>query len=132
MFHPADLNNKFPHSGKKLSIALGALLVSGYAHSQSVSMDFSNEYNASSIHAQGDAYFIDKLAELTDGEIDITLHTGGSLGFNSGDHFYGVADGAVEIADTLSGTMSGIDSLFLLLRSPLLSTMLPMRGDFMT
>ena len=118
MFHPADLNNKFPHSGKKLSIALGALLVSGYAHSQSVSMDFSNEYNASSIHAQGDAYFIDKLAELTDGDMDITLHTGGSLGFNSGDHFYGVADGAVEIADTLSGTMSGIDSLFLLSSLP--------------
>ncbi|SES30297.1 TRAP-type C4-dicarboxylate transport system, substrate-binding protein [Vreelandella subterranea] len=118
MFHPADLNNKFPHSGKKLSMALGMLLVSGYAHSQTVSMDFSNEYNSTSIHAQGDAYFIDKLAELTDGDISITLHTGGSLGFNSSDHFYGVADGVVEIADTLSGTMSGIDSLFLLSSLP--------------
>ncbi|MGP9797669.1 TRAP transporter substrate-binding protein [Halomonas sp. 86] len=100
------------------SLLLGSLLVSGYAFAQSANMDFSNEYNANSIHAQGDAYFIDKVGELTDGDINITLHTGGALGFNSGDHFYAVADGAVDIADTLSGTMSGIDSIFLLSSLP--------------
>ncbi|MDQ7727987.1 TRAP transporter substrate-binding protein [Halomonas sp. SpR8] len=94
------------------------LLVSSYSYAQSVNLDFSNEYNANSIHAQGDAYFIDKVSELTDGDIGITLHTGGALGFNSGDHFYAVADGAVDIADTLSGTMSGIDSIFLLSSLP--------------
>ncbi|GAA0565585.1 TRAP transporter substrate-binding protein [Halomonas salifodinae] len=83
-------------------------------------MDFSNEYNANSIHAQGDAYFIEQVRELTDGEIDITLHTGGALGFKSGDHFYGVADNVVQIADTLSGTMSGIDPIFLLSSLPFL------------
>ena len=102
----------------KASMVLGMLLVSGYSYAQSINMDFSNEYNATSIHAQGDAYFIDKVKELTDGDIGITLHTGGALGFNSGDHFYAVADGAVDIADTLSGTMSGIDSIFLLSSLP--------------
>ncbi|WP_447894080.1 TRAP transporter substrate-binding protein [Vreelandella sp. GE22] len=108
------------HTGKTLLTALGLALVSGQTYAQSFSLDFSNEYNASSIHAQGDAYFIDKVEELTDGDIDITLHTGGALGFNSGDHFYAVADGAVDIADTLSGTMSGVDALFLLSSLPFL------------
>ncbi|MGP8292365.1 TRAP transporter substrate-binding protein [Vreelandella zhanjiangensis] len=107
-------------AGKSLIAALGLAIVSGQAYAQSFSLDFSNEYNASSIHAQGDAYFIDKVKELTDGDISITLHTGGALGFNSGDHFYAVADGAVDIADTLSGTMSGVDSLFLLSSLPFL------------
>ncbi len=83
-------------------------------------MDFSNEYNANSIHAQGDAYFIEQVRELTDGEVDITLHTGGALGFESGDHFYAVTDNAIQIADTLSGTMSGIDPIFLLSSLPFL------------
>lgn len=81
-------------------------------------MDFSNEYNANSIHAQGDAYFIDQVSKLTGGEVDITLHTGGALGYKSADHFYAVADNAVQLADTLSGAMSGIDSIFLLSSLP--------------
>lgn len=100
------------------SFVFGACLFSGALHAQTVSMDFSNEYNANSIHAQGDSYFIERVRELTGGSVNITLHTGGALGFNSGDHFYAVADGAVEIADTLSGTMSGIDPIFLLSSLP--------------
>ncbi|WP_417584886.1 TRAP transporter substrate-binding protein [Nitrincola sp.] len=100
------------------SMIIGASVFSIQAFAENISMDFSNEYNASSIHAEGDAYFIDRVTELTEGGINITLHTGGALGFNSGDHFYAVADGAVEIADTLSGTMSGIDPIFLLSSLP--------------
>lgn len=101
-----------------LSLALGiGIATSAQAATR---MDFSNEYNANSIHAQGDAYFIEQVRELTNGEVDITLHTGGALGFKSGDHFYAVADNAVQIADTLSGTMSGIDPIFLLSSLPFL------------
>ncbi|WP_027947969.1 TRAP transporter substrate-binding protein [Litchfieldella anticariensis] len=102
--------------GFGLALCLG-ITVSAQAATR---LDFSNEYNANSIHAQGDAYFIEQVSELTDGEVDITLHTGGALGFKSGDHFYAVADNAVQIADTLSGTMSGIDPLFLLSSLPFL------------
>ncbi|MBB3232078.1 TRAP transporter substrate-binding protein [Halomonas stenophila] len=97
-------------------LALGLVAASLPAHS--ASMDFSNEYNAGSIHAQGDAWFIERVDELTDGDVDITLHTGGALGFRSGDHFYAVADNAVQIADSLSGTLGGIDSIFLLSSLP--------------
>lgn len=82
--------------------------------------DFSNEYNATSIHAEGDKYFIDQVTKLTKGDVDITLHTGGSLGFKSADHFYAVEDDSVQIADTLAGTMSGIDPIFLLSSLPFL------------
>ena len=102
------------------SVFVGMSIVCSQALAQNVSMDFSNEYSANSIHAQGDAYFIDRVEELSDKSIEITLHTGGALGFNSGDHFCAVADGAVEIADTLSGTMSGIDPIFLLSSLPFL------------
>ncbi|GGY06353.1 C4-dicarboxylate ABC transporter [Litchfieldella qijiaojingensis] len=103
-------------SGLGLALCLG-ITASAQAATR---LDFSNEYNANSIHAQGDAYFIEQVTELTDGEVDITLHTGGALGFKSGDHFYAVADNAVQIADTLSGTMSGIDPIFLLSSLPFL------------
>jgi len=81
-------------------------------------MDFSNEYNDKSIHAQGDAYFIEQVEQLSNGSIDITLHTSGSLGFKSADHFYAVADNAVQIADSLAGTLGGIDPIFLLSSLP--------------
>ncbi|RQW62616.1 TRAP transporter substrate-binding protein [Vibrio viridaestus] len=100
---------------------LSVLLLSGSllstAHAK-VSLDFSNEYNTQSIHAQGDMYFIDKVKELTAGSVDITLHTGGSLGFKSADHFYAVSDNAVPLADTLAGTMAGINPIFLLSSLP--------------
>nr|WP_082708433.1 TRAP transporter substrate-binding protein [Marinobacterium profundum] len=84
-------------------------------------MDFSNEYNASSIHAEGDLYFIEQVKALTQDQVGITLHTGGALGFKSADHFYAVSDNAIQIADTLAGTLSGIDPIFLLSSLPFLA-----------
>lgn len=101
-------------------VLLSALIASNASIALAAQFDFSNEYNASSIHAQGDQYFIDKVQELSNGDIDITLHVGGALGYKSSDHFYAVADDAVQIADTLAGTMSGIDPIFLLSSLPFL------------
>ena len=97
-----------------------ALIASNTSLALAAQFDFSNEYNANSIHAQGDQFFIEKVKELSNGEVDITLHSGGALGYKSADHFYAVADNAVQIADTLAGTMSGIDPIFLLSSLPFL------------
>ncbi len=106
-------------SRRTAAVSLAALGLAATAlPAHSAGMDFSNEYNANSIHAEGDAWFIDRVEDLTDGEVDITLHTGGALGFRSGDHFYAVADNAVQIADTLSGSLGGIDPIFLLSSLP--------------
>ncbi|PSJ47415.1 C4-dicarboxylate ABC transporter substrate-binding protein [Zobellella endophytica] len=106
------------HTLSVLALSLAALLpLQGAAATR---MDFSNEYNHSSIHAEGDSYFIDKVKELTNDEVVITLHTGGALGYKSADHFYAVADNAIQLADTLAGTLAGIDPIFSLSSLPFL------------
>ncbi|WP_417606367.1 TRAP transporter substrate-binding protein [Oceanimonas baumannii] len=101
-----------------LALSLAALLpLHGSATTR---LDFSNEYNHSSIHAEGDSYFINKVKELTGDQVQITLHTGGALGYKSADHFYAVTDNAVQLADTLAGTLAGIDPIFSLSSLPFL------------
>lgn len=82
--------------------------------------DLANAYGATSIHAEGDMIFAKELEKLSKGEIKITVHPGGSLGYKSADHFDAVSDGAVEIADTPAGFMGGVDPLALLSSVPFL------------
>ena len=82
--------------------------------------DLANAYGATSIHAEGDMVFAEALAELTNGNIKVTVHPGGSLGYKSADHFDAVSDGAVQIADTPAGFMGGVDAIVLLSSLPFL------------
>lgn len=102
------------------SLLAASILALSATTSQAANLDFSNEYNDKSIHAQGDAWFIEQVKELSKGDVNITLHTSGALGFKSADHFYAVADNSIQIADTLAGTMGGIDPIFLLSSMPFL------------
>lgn len=83
--------------------------------------DLANEYNATSIHAEGDVFFADQLKEKSGGEIEIVHHFGGALGYKSLDQFDAVADGAIPIADTYVGPLGGIDPMFLLPSLPFLA-----------
>ncbi|MZR30729.1 TRAP transporter substrate-binding protein [Sneathiella litorea] len=84
-------------------------------------LDMTNEYEAHSIHGQGDTFFANKVKELSNGAVEITLHLGGSLGFKSKDNLDAVGDGAVPIADTIGGVLAGSDSIFLLSSLPFLA-----------
>lgn len=86
------------------------------------SWNLANAYSADSIHGEGNAVFAEALSRNTDGEITVTVHAGGSLGYASADHFDAVADGAVEIADTPGNFVGGIDSFMLLSSLPFLAT----------
>lgn len=104
--------------------ALGALAIgfaAGPVQAADVKWDMANEYPATNIHAEADKFFSERLLELSDRSIEITHHFGASLGYRSKDQFYAVADGAVPIADTYVGTLSGIDPLFLLSSIPFLA-----------
>ncbi|QPC43274.1 TRAP transporter substrate-binding protein [Kaustia mangrovi] len=104
-------------------LATGAVLAGLAAQpAMAIEWDMPNEYNATSIHALGDKYFADALSQKTDGEITITHHFGGSLGYKSVDQFDAVADGAVPIADTFVGPLSGIDPMFLLSSLPFVAS----------
>lgn len=90
----------------------------GGALAQSLTWDLSNEYQAGSVHGQAAEVFAEKLAELSGGDIRITLHHGSALGYKSLDHFDAVGDGALELASSYVGPWGGIDALFLLSSLP--------------
>lgn len=106
------------------SIALGAFAaaaLSGAALAET-SLNLANEYQATTFAAVADEYFIARVAELTNGSVKINYYPGGSLGFKSIDHFDAVTDGAIDIADTYIGQLSGIDAIFSMPSLPFLAT----------
>lgn len=76
-------------------------------------MDLANEYPAGTIHADIADEFIKELAELTSGDVTVTAHHGGALGYRSADQLDAVGDGAVQMASSYSGAWSGINPIFL-------------------
>jgi TRAP-type C4-dicarboxylate transport system substrate-binding protein len=80
-----------------------------------------NEYADSSVHGQAQQVFADTAAEASNGSVKITNHFGASLGYTSAQHFDAVADGALPIANTNMGTVSGIEPIFLLSSLPFLA-----------
>lgn len=91
------------------------------ASAAEIKWDMANEYNDTSIHAEGDRLFSTKLSEMTGGAIEITHHFGGSIGFKSKDQLDAVGDGALPIANTYVGPLGGIDPMFLLPSLPFLA-----------
>jgi len=100
--------------------AVAALSV-GTAAAADMKWDLANEYQASSIHGQGDTFFANKLKELSGGKIEITLHLGGALGYKSKDHFDAVGDGAIQLADSYTGAWQGFDPIFTMPALPFLA-----------
>jgi TRAP-type C4-dicarboxylate transport system substrate-binding protein len=107
------------HAGSALAASLVVSWVSTVAAAET--WDLANEYNATSIHAEGDVFFADQLKEKSGGEIEIVHHFGGALGYKSLDQFDAVGDGAIPIADTYVGPLGGIDPMFLLPSLPFLA-----------
>ncbi|GLQ05889.1 TRAP transporter substrate-binding protein [Sneathiella chinensis] len=104
---------------------LGALAVMSIAAVGSDSAaaekwNLANAYGANTLHVEGNVVFAEALAKATGKEIEVTVHSGGSLGFKSVDHFDAVGDGAVQIADTPGGFLGGIDPLMNLSSIPFL------------
>lgn len=103
------------------SLCYAFLLSTGAAHSQTM-LDMSNEYESNSIHGAGDQYFVDRVNELSKGDIVITLHAGAALGFRSADHLDAVGDGIIPLADTLGSVLAGSDPVFLVSSLPFISS----------
>ncbi|WP_417815938.1 TRAP transporter substrate-binding protein [Thalassospira alkalitolerans] len=87
-----------------------------------VNLDMSSEYPVSSIHGQTADFFVKTLKEETGGEVNVTVHHGGALGYKSVDHYDAVGDGAVQLASSFSGAWSGINPIFLVSSLPFLAT----------
>lgn len=99
---------------------IAAVFVAGGAYAQSVKWDMANEYQDTSIHGQSQLVFTEKAAAESNGDIEITNHFGGAIGYKSKEHFDAVADGALQIANTSMGQVAGIEPMFLLSSLPFL------------
>ena len=100
---------------------LGLAVGIGTAAAGSVKWDMPNEYQATSIHGEGDQWFSKFLKDTSAGEIEIVHHFGGALGYKSAQQLDAVGDGAVQIADSYVGAFGGIDPIFLLPSLPFLA-----------
>lgn len=104
------------HTLAAATIAFTAL--SGAAFGQTHSWNLANEYGDTSLMGEADKVFIAAVEEASKGDIKITGHFGGALGYKSVDQFDAVGDGALELADTQTSLLSGIEPIFLLSALP--------------
>jgi len=107
----------------KRACVIGAVsaLVPFAANAQKVRWDMANEYAQTSMLGQSQVYFVDKVKELSGGDITITSHFGASIGFKSQEQFDAVGDGALQIASTSMGQVAGIEPIFLLSSLPFMA-----------
>lgn len=83
----------------------------GSAVAQDYRWDLANEYAASSLPGEGDQLFVQITEEKSNGQIKITPHFGGSIGFGSEEHFQMVQLGAIQLANTPIHFHGGVDPL---------------------
>ena len=109
---------------KKLTaVALAASLFAGPALAET-KWDFSTPWPASNFQAVAAEKFAGAVREVTKGEVDITVHTGGEIGVKGDEAFAAVESGIVQIADFLLFLQAGeepllaMDTLPYLIQSP--------------
>lgn len=77
-----------------------------------VKWDLTSEYAHNSLIGHGNQLFADKVKAKSGGQIVVTPHFGGSLGFKSRDVLDAVGRGAVPMGDAPVGFWVGIDPIF--------------------
>ncbi|MCF8027233.1 MAG: TRAP transporter substrate-binding protein [Desulfobacteraceae bacterium] len=94
-----------------LTILLGFFLAP-QAIAQNMKMNLNAIYPASNFHTRGAAQFGGLVEQYTDGDIKITVHSGGSLGFKGEELLKAVGDASVPMSDILMGVVSGSEEIF--------------------
>jgi TRAP-type transport system periplasmic protein len=84
--------------------------------------DLHLNYPAGNFHSQGAQRFADAVAEATNGELNIVLHAGASLGFKGPELLRSVAEGQLAIAEIPTGMVEGDAPVLALTAQPFVST----------
>ncbi len=79
-------------------------------------------YPAGNFHSQGAQRFADRVFKATDGELEIVLHPGASLGFKGPELLRAVAEGQLAIAEVPTGMVEGDAPVLALTAQPFIST----------
>jgi len=110
---------------KKALFVLWAVLValafapSGYAKTK---WDMHLNYPAGNFHSQGAQRFADRVAEATNGELEIVLHPGAALGFKGPELLRAVAEGQLAVAEVPTGMVEGDAPVLALTAQPFISS----------
>ncbi|MGI9499549.1 MAG: TRAP transporter substrate-binding protein [Geminicoccaceae bacterium] len=97
--------------GKSFVTSCAAVYIALAAHSIDVhaetAWDLPLAWPAGNFHVKNAETFAEKVAEVTGGEVKITVHPGGSLGFKGPEMLKAVRDGLVPIGDVLLNQQVG-------------------------
>lgn len=88
------------------ALAMCALLLSSLAFAQT-QIDLATTYSGNNVFAASAREFAEKVAEATNGEVEVIVHEGGALGLKDEDQFSAVADGIVPMSNILMGAAIG-------------------------
>ncbi len=89
-----------------------ALGMAGHASAQSVKWDMASVLPSSNFQLQNAERFAEEVEKVTDGEVKITVHSGGALGYKGPELLSTVADGLVQMADIQMNQQVGEDPFF--------------------
>ena len=101
--------------------AAAFLLVGASACFAKTKWDMHLNYPANNFHSVGAKEFADKVREATNGELDIRLHPGSSLGFKGPELLRAVAEGQLAIAEIPTGMVEGDAPLMALTAQPFIA-----------
>jgi len=110
---------------KKITILALSLIFAFTAASETLAKtkwDMHLNYGAGNFHSQGAQRFADKVKEATNGELEIVLHPGASLGFKGPELLRAVAEGQLVIAEVPTGMVEGDAPILALTAQPFISS----------
>ena len=84
--------------------------------------DMHLNYPAGNFHSQGAQRFADRVAEATNGELQIVLHPGAALGFKGPELLRAVAEGQLAVAEVPTGMVEGDAPVLALTAQPFISS----------
>src|SRR5215207_4881640 len=82
-----------------LSLLALASTIAGTPALSAEKWDLPMQWPAGNFYAQSAQKFVDKVKEVTKGEVEITIHYNASLGFKGGEMLKAIREGLVPIGD---------------------------------
>src|SRR2546421_9468215 len=107
------MNARFPGAVVTLLLALAAS-----AAAQAVTLDLINEYPATSISGEADAFFAGAVKRKSDGRIVVRPIPDAKSGLRSRDQLKAVSEGRFALANTVGGTLGEESPVFLMSSLP--------------
>ncbi len=110
---------------KKITILALSLIFAFAAASETLAgtkWDMHLNYGAGNFHSQGAQRFADRIKKATNGELEIVLHPGASLGFKGPELLRAVAEGQLVIAEVPTGMVEGDAPILALTAQPFISS----------